>query len=71
MCVCPYIEVKQEEDPGDQSTDQCPSTPKHMGENVHVFECLTDYDTKVPSKVGIHVQYMCLCVLKCLLLYSM
>ena len=56
LCVCCYTvgsscEVKRE---GNDGSSAAPVTepPKHMGENVHVFECLQDFDTRVASKVG-------------------
>ena len=55
MYVCCYVvgssvEVKRE---GDEGSSAVPVTepPKHMGENIHVFECLQDFDTKAASKV--------------------
>ena len=42
--------VKREGDEG-SSTVPVIEPPKHMGENIHVFECLQDFDTKAASKV--------------------
>ena len=54
MCTCVLIGsstvVKTEADDGSSSTPVT-EPPKHMGENVHVFECLQDFDTMVASKV--------------------
>ena len=57
VCVLLYftigssVAVKREGDEG-SSTVPVIEPPKHMGENVHVFECLQDFDTKAASKVS-------------------
>ena len=47
------VQVKAEPDTQPPVSDPSAPPPQHMGENVHVFECLTDYDMKVANKVCI------------------
>ena len=61
-CTCSYLyvhvgvlqgsgEVKREGGDGSLVTPVT-EPPKHMGENMHVFECLQDFDAVVASQVG-------------------